>query len=615
MKQIDKSARIGAMLLCLLLVLLSAVGLFGCGTPSEEPKDSDKTGAAQETTAEVAPKPADITFPMELITEKKMKIVYRQGADTELIDAAKSLRAAIASVFGTEIGFTSDYLRDGSETYCEYEYEILVGETNRKLDAGFQNLRADDYRYGVSGKKLVLLGGSTYASVQAATAFTYDIVLMKKGHGEVFYRSDWDTEKKAEYSIEKLTLNGVDITSYTIVYPKNGSLWESGLAEHLAYRLELWTGRAMTVTDDSTAYADGYELLIGRTNRSAADALAKKAVGEREGVYGAVGKLAVLSGGDCYGICTAAEAFLTLCEGAIDPTSRSVEVTLGEAKTVRPSESVSTMSFNLQSYDLSTARGERAIQMIKAYLPDVLGVQEATVAWTELLNAKLGGYYEMVGELRKDPRSNERTAVLVAKSRLTITEHGTRWLNETNTPGLKSAGSEYVRIFTYAMLRDAVTSHEWLQVNTHLDFASESVQTYEVRLLLDFLHSGYENVPIVLTGDMNAKTNTAAIKLLEKSGLTSATDMTEEKNAMPDIDWIFATADCVKVSLYHECNERLRGGYPSDHFPILAELSFFLPEDGIHHDFGDTLPEVPEGDLQPSEDEDGEGFGPIHRIF
>lgn len=613
MKQMGKAVRSGAWILCL-LISLSIVWLPGCKKSPDQPLQSGETGTSPDT-PETGGTSDSTFFPVELITEKKIKIVYPQGAEPALIDAAKNLRVAISTVFHTEIEFTSDYLRDASETFCEYEYEILVGETNRELDEPFRSLRTEDYCYCTSGKKIVLIGGSPNASAQAVTAFTYDIVLMKKGKGEIFYRSDWDKAAKADYTIEKLTLNGTDIVSYTIVYPKKGTCWEAGLAEHLAYRLEILTGHTITLTDDALPYSGGYEILIGKTNRTTVDAIAAYPVGLREGVFGAADKLAVLSGADSYGIRMAIEKFLDVCEKATDKTVRTATVTLGAAETVQPDPNILTMTFNLQSAKPSTARAERVFRMIKAYLPDVIGVQEATPDWSDRLKAKLGDYYEFVGELRMDPGSNERTSILVAKSRLNIIEYGTHWLNDTDTPGQKSIGAEYVRIFTYAKLHDAVTGSEWIHVNTHLDVAGETVRTYEARKILDFLHNGYEDLPVVLTGDLNARANSSTIGTLQKCGLKSASDMVTEKNAVAEIDWIFVTDDCVNVDFYHVCNERIQGDYPSDHFPVITKFSCFTPEGGISHDFGDVLPDVPDGNLQPKKDKDGEKLGPVHRIF
>ena len=137
MKQMGKAVRSGAWILCL-LISLSIVWLPGCKKSPDQPLQSGETGTSPDT-PETGGTSDSTFFPVELITEKKIKIVYPQGAEPALIDAAKNLRVAISTVFHTEIEFTSDYLRDASETFCEYEYEILVGETNRELDEPFRS--------------------------------------------------------------------------------------------------------------------------------------------------------------------------------------------------------------------------------------------------------------------------------------------------------------------------------------------------------------------------------------------------------------------------------------------------------------------------------------------
>lgn len=600
------------LLVCLTVLPLIACGGGGDGTGTTPATDGSGTGTpgTETTGGGETPDPEATVFDLSFL--EKMKVVYRQGAGEEVAEAADALAEAINATFGIRPSVTSDYLRENSATYCEYEYEILVGMTNREASLAFEGMRVDDYLYTSSGKKIVLIGGNDNASVQAANDFIYDIVIMKKGNGEIFFRSDWTKETKKSYSIENLTLQGESICSYRIVYPRKGTAWELGLAEHLAYRLEQLTGYALTVTTDAKAYADGWELLIGNTSREAASALAGKATEARQGTVGATGKLVVLSGADTYGIKTAIDALLSDIEQGIDQ-NRSVALQLPESRTVTPGAGVDSMTFNLKTYDMGTARNARVVRMIKNYLPDVLGVQEANNNWMTILDEELGDYYTIVGEGREPKGQGERTAILIAKSRFEITESGTRWLSDTPTVASKLSGAEYYRVYTWAVLRDQVTGERFLHLNTHLDTASDTVRSTEVNMLLDFLH-GYEDIPVLLTGDMNAVINSAPIKMLQKGGLTSTDAMYDGRNAAVTIDWLFVTADCVRVEYFRVCNERVDGDYASDHAPVLSRLVFFTPEGGIHHDFGAVLPVAPDGCLQPDRDREGADMGPIHRF-
>ena len=615
----ERSKRRIRTLAWLLLTCLVLLPLFACGqlqdgsgtTDSAASGSKPSDGTTGASGGDGKQDPAATVFGTDLL--EKLKIVYRQGAGDDVINAAGTLADAIKASFGVKPAVTSDYIRENSETYCEYEYEILVGTTNREASAQFESLRADDYLYTSVGKKIVLIGGNDYASAQAANDFTYDIVVMKKGKGEVFFRSDWTKETKKNYTVENMTLQGENIRSFTIVYPRKGTAWERGLAEHLAYRLEALTGYAIPVTHDAKAYADGWEILIGKTSRAAAEEIAGTATGTWQGVVGATGKLVVLSGADTYGMRNAIEALLSDVEAAVDK-DRNASVQVTETRTVSAPAAVDSMTFNLKVAEMGAERNARVVRTIMNYLPDLVGVQEASSAWMTLLEEELGDYYTVIGEGREPKNQGERTAILLAKSRFEVEKSGTRWLTDTPTVASKLPGAEYYRIYTYAVLRDLVTGERFLHLNTHLDTASDSVRSTEVNMLFEFLR-GYRDLPVLLTGDMNATVNSSPIKMFVSGGLTSTDAMYEGRNATPTIDWLFVTADCVRVTYYRVCNERVNGDYPSDHYPVVSRLEFFKPEGGIHHEFDTVLPSAPDGCLQPDRDREGEDFGPIHRIF
>ena len=91
-------------------------------------------------------------------------------------------------------------------------------------------------------------------------------------------------------------------------------------------------------------------------------------------------------------------------------------------------------------------------------------------------------------------------------------------------------------------------------------------------------------------------------------------DLVDELNALADIDWIMVTDDCISVSNCRICDEKINGAYSSDHFPVYAELTVFVPEGGIHHAFGEVLPEFDDKWLEAEKDKEGEKFGNLHRI-
>ena len=143
-------------------------------------------------------------------------------------------------------------------------------------------------------------------------------------------------------------------------------------------------------------------------------------------------------------------------------------------------------------------------------------------------------------------------------------------------------GAGYIRNFTWALLEDKATGMRYLHVNTHLDTAGSPIRQAEVEILLDFLKD-YNNVPVVLTGDMNAKINTAELSLIKSFGLADVFDYNNLTGVKPNadaIDWIFLTRDSVSMTYHTIDYSKYNGDLPSDHYPYYAEFSVTLPKEG-----------------------------------
>lgn len=136
-----RTAGRAVLLLCLMLCVL----LPSCKCREEVP-DSTQAGETDAASGVTA-------FPVSLIPQ--MKVVYPQDSSADVKFAAEQLCDLINAVYDTEIAVTTDYLRENSSIFCEYEYEILIGATNRKESIAYrEGLRGDSYGYTVSGKKL-----------------------------------------------------------------------------------------------------------------------------------------------------------------------------------------------------------------------------------------------------------------------------------------------------------------------------------------------------------------------------------------------------------------------------------------------------------------------------
>ena len=159
---------------CLLLSVLMLVGmLVACKKKAGDETDPEST--EEESTAPTS----ETAFSIDLLPS--FRVVYHQDAEKELIAAAQTLAATIQKAYGVAVQDVSDYLREGSEMYCETEYEILIGKTNREVDTDFYDqMLAEDYGYRAVGTKILICGGNDYKTTQAVTDFSYQVIALNK---------------------------------------------------------------------------------------------------------------------------------------------------------------------------------------------------------------------------------------------------------------------------------------------------------------------------------------------------------------------------------------------------------------------------------------------------
>lgn len=553
---------------CLLaiLMLLSACLLAGCGdgTAPETPTDT-ATGTGTGTGTDGGTDTGEPSAAQQILLEHldELKIVYPSDAPESVVAAAKSLRSVIEATYGKKVDATIDFIRDGSNVYRELPYEILLGDTAREESGAVLNdLLAGDWGWALSGKKIVIKAGDSDTLVRAIGNFGYDIVMMKKGGKTTLYSSAWDTVSRYDYAARTMQWNGVDATQYAIVYPAQGTGFERQLAERLADQLALMSGNdAWSVVPDSTAGADSYALAVGQTSLSGS-------------------KVISLGGETPRALALAENAFLAMIEAASQNGNAALTIT--EPIVGAEVDSFTTMSYNVFGFDVTSPRTERVCKLILRHLPDLILFQEPADNWMQVLNAEFSEYYGVVlGKPRHDgqqvelPGADTYLPIYYAKDRYEVVESGTRWL--TATPDEVSAlpGAQYYRTITWAKLRDLHTGEVFVVVNNHLDTASDAIRLQEMLMTLSFLAEKYPNDPILLGGDMNSLSSSAAMQLVKECGFISA------NSTYGGIDWIFCTADSVSVSNWRECAEKIDDVYPSDHHPILSTFTVKAPEEPI----------------------------------
>jgi len=222
------------------------------------------------------------------------------------------------------------------------------------------------------------------------------------------------------------------------------------------------------------------------------------------------------------------------------------------------------------------------VDTIRAIDPDVLGIQEPFPDQLVYLRDSLSEY-EWYGVPRKGGGEGEHSAIAWRANRFDAVACETRWLSEQ--PDVPSVGwdAAYYRTATRVRLLDRETDDTITVWNTHLDNEGATARRESARLLSEWTQ---DDPPVVLLGDFNAPPGSEPYEGLTGDGggaLRDARDRATE-TVGPDgtihhftgdpeehIDHVFVSPE-IDVEHHRVVTDSEAGRYPSDHFPVVADL-------------------------------------------
>lgn len=553
-----------------------------CGKQADTPTTSDD--ADKVTTTSPLTEAESSEGQIALADLANYVLVRPEVLSDELSKACQDLRKLIQEKTGVTLTLKSDFYREGVATFAMSDYEILVGACDRDESRSvMENIKQNDYGYQLVGKKLTIYGGDEEAVIRAIQAFS--AYLRANSDTENFYTKRADTFSAQEYEIDTLTLQGVPINQYRIVYPRNNSNSEKNLAELLAQRIASKTGYILEVVNDKDE-PQTHEILVGTTNRTAC-ALTGIVLDSGSYLCGARDGYVCLRGGDSAGIYYAVHGLLNML---FADAGKDLTVTLdaeGKEKMPELGDTLSAMSFNLKVASVTEQRQKSVSDTIFRYLPDTVGVQEASPSWMSYLTGQLSYLYGNAGLGRDGGSSGEHSAIFYRKDRFELVKTETKWMSDTPDKVSKFSESSLNRIYTYALLKIKSSGQQILVVNTHLDHKSDTARTKQIRVLLDgvaALQDQYGQIPVILTGDFNATTSTdvytAATAVLKDSSTIAAQaersyTFHDYGNAASLIDFVFVSPYNITVDKYRVVTEKENGMLPSDHYPLYIEYRLF----------------------------------------
>ena len=223
--------------------------------------------------------------------------------------------------------------------------------------------------------------------------------------------------------------------------------------------------------------------------------------------------------------------------------------------------------------------------VIRTSRDDLIGLQEAEAFQVKDLVSLLGDF-DWVGVGRDDGKQGgEMNAVLVRREAFAITSQQTRWLSETPERVSRGWDAMFNRTLTLLTLTSRRTGKELYFLNTHFDHVGRQARDQSANLIVQTLQTLRSGVPVIVTGDFNARPDFAGYRALtarlHDAALVSRTPATGGnitfngfgKDIEPDnkIDYVFVSPG-QEVLSHRIITDRYQQLYPSDHYPIVVDL-------------------------------------------
>jgi endonuclease/exonuclease/phosphatase family metal-dependent hydrolase len=249
------------------------------------------------------------------------------------------------------------------------------------------------------------------------------------------------------------------------------------------------------------------------------------------------------------------------------------------------------MTFNLRfendrdGEDSWSKRRRMVTDVIERYGPVFLGTQEGTPSQLAFLKDSLPAYGSAAAERPEDADCQYPT-LFYRRDRMELLSCGEFWLSRT--PAVhrsKDWDSAFPRMMNHGHFKDLETGRELHTVVTHLDHMGTVGRLEQSRIIARWVQA--RSAPVIVTGDFNDAPDSSVHRLLTGSevGLLDSwvvlglpegeASMTHHGfHGVPQkcrMDWVLATRHLKPIGA-RIVRDHLNGRYPSDHFPIYADL-------------------------------------------
>lgn len=228
------------------------------------------------------------------------------------------------------------------------------------------------------------------------------------------------------------------------------------------------------------------------------------------------------------------------------------------------------------------------VSLIKFHQIGLFGTQETLVHQLKQINEGLG--YLSIGVGRDDGKEKgEFSPIHYDPKQYQLEDSGTFWLSPTPDSPSKGWDASLNRICTWGRFKDK-SGKKFYVFNVHYDHIGQQAREESSKLLIAKVKEiNSKNLPVILMGDFNVTPDNAAYTTITSDpnwkdarlvseipaygpkGTFSAFDW----DRMPDgiIDHIFVQGK-IQVIRHGILTDNYGKKYPSDHFPVMAEIKF-----------------------------------------
>ena len=227
-------------------------------------------------------------------------------------------------------------------------------------------------------------------------------------------------------------------------------------------------------------------------------------------------------------------------------------------------------------------------ELIRFHDFDVFGTQEGYKSQLDDIKNALP-YYTYYGVGRNDGKeAGEHSSIFYKKDEFKLLNKGDFWLSETpDKPGLGWDATCCNRICSWVYLQHKKSSKKFYFFNAHYDHQGVQARKESSKLILKKIKDIAGKEPVIFTGDLNGSHSSEWYQTIANSGNLKDTYKAvkypyannasfnafgKTKESKDIIDHIFVTKHFT-VSKWGILTDTYHGKFPSDHFPVLAEVT------------------------------------------